>query len=105
MRSSIEKYVPDAAARKDWRASPLLAPSLQGLPPTLFVLAGYDPLCAGGEAYAARLEKEGVTTTIKRFPGQMHGFLSNARFLPKANDAIDEIATVLKAPSSEQSPP
>jgi acetyl esterase len=98
VRSSIERYVPDAAQRKDWRASPLLAPSVKGLPPTLFILAGYDPLCAEGEAYAARLEKEGVATTIKRFPGQMHGFLSNARLLPRANEAIDEIAAALKAP-------
>ena len=99
VRSSIEKYVPDAAQRKDWRVSPLLAPSLKDLPPTLFILAGYDPLCAAGEAYAARLERDGVATTIKRYPGQMHGFLSNARFLPKANDAIAEIAAALKASS------
>jgi acetyl esterase len=98
VRSSIERYIPDAAQRKDWRASPLLASSLKDLPPTLFILAGYDPLCVQGEAYAARLEKEGVAATIKRFPGQMHGFLSNARLLPKANDAIDEIAAALKAP-------
>jgi acetyl esterase len=105
MRGFIEKYVPDAAQRKDWRASPLLAPSLKGLPPALFILAGYDPLCAEGEAYAARLEKEGVAATIKRFPGQMHGFLSNARLLPKANEAIDAIAAALKAPQSAQSLP
>ncbi|HEY3899019.1 MAG TPA: alpha/beta hydrolase [Chthoniobacter sp.] len=107
VRSSIERYVPDAAQRKDWRASPLLAPSLKGLPPTLFILAGYDPLCAEGEAYAARLEKEEVAATIKHFPGQMHGFLSNARLLPKANDAIDEIAAALTAsfrPAIEKGP-
>ncbi|HSI10552.1 MAG TPA: alpha/beta hydrolase [Chthoniobacter sp.] len=96
MREYIEKYVPYVALRKDWRVSPLLAPSLQGLPPALVLLAGYDPLCAEGEAYAARLQKEGVPTTVKRYPGQMHGFLSNAKLLPKANDAIDEIAAVLK---------
>lgn len=96
MRDYIEKYVPYAALRKDWRVSPLLAPSLQGLPPALFILAGYDPLCAEGEAFAARLEKEGVATTVKRYPGQMHGFLSNAKLLPKAYNAIDEIAAALK---------
>jgi acetyl esterase len=96
MRDYIEKYVPYVALRKDWRVSPLLAPSLQGLPPTLVLLAGYDPLCAEGEAYAARLEKEGVATTVKRYPGQMHGFLSNAKLLPKANHAIDDIVAALK---------
>jgi len=73
-----------------------MAPSLEGLPPALFILAGYDPLCAEGEAFAARLEKEGVPTTVKRYPGQMHGFLSNAKLLPKAYDAIDQIAEALK---------
>ena len=97
MRDYIEKYVPYVALRKDWRASPLLAPSLEGLPRTLVLLAGYDPLCAEGEAYADRLKQNGVTVTLKRYPGQMHGFLSNAKLLPKAYEAIDEIAAALKA--------
>ena len=96
MRHFAELYIPDVTQRKNWHASPLLAPSLKDLPPTLVILAGYDPLCAEGEAYAARLEKEGVWTMIKRYPGQMHGFLSNARLLPKANDAIDQIAAALR---------
>ncbi|MEP6671127.1 MAG: alpha/beta hydrolase [Chthoniobacter sp.] len=96
MRTFIGLYVPDVAQRKDWRASPLLASSLKGLPPTFILLAGFDPLRAEGEAYAARLAKEGVPTTVQRYPGQMHGFLSNARLLPKANDAIADIATALK---------
>ena len=90
-------YVPDPVQRKDWRASPLLATSVQGLPPTLFVLAGFDPLAAEGEAYAARLEQSGVKTTVEHFPGQMHGFMSNARLLPKAYDAVKEIGEALKA--------
>jgi acetyl esterase len=101
MRDYIEKYVPYAGLRKDWRASPLLAPSLEGLPPALVLLAGYDPLCAEGEAYADRLQKEGVPTILKLYPGQMHGFLSNAKLLPKAYEAIDEIGAFLN--SAEQS--
>ena len=97
MRWFIDLYVPKAEHRKDWRASPLLAPSLKGLAPALVVLAGFDPLCAEGEVYAARLQKEGVTTTVTRYPGQLHGFLSNGKMLPKANDAIADIAAVLKA--------
>jgi len=97
MRWFIDLYVPDQAQRKDWRASPLLAPSLKGLPPALVLLAGYDPLCAEGEAFAARLEKEGVKTVVKRYPGQIHGFLSNGKLLPRANDAINDIAEVMTA--------
>jgi acetyl esterase len=97
MKWFIDLYIPQAEQRKDWRASPLLASSLKGLPPALVLLAGFDPLCAEGEAYAARLEKEGVKTTVKRYPGQIHGFLSNGKMLPKANDAIEDIAAVMKA--------
>ena len=95
VRAFVAYYVPDIEQRKDWRASPLLASSLKGLPPALVLLAGFDPLDPEGEAYAARLEQEGVTTTVKRYPGQMHGFLSNARLLPKAYDAIKDVAAVL----------
>jgi acetyl esterase len=96
VRMFVGYYVPDVEQRKDWRASPLLAPSLRGLPPTLVVLAGFDPLAAEGEAYVARLEKEGVGTSAKRYPGQMHGFMSNAKLLPRAYQAIEEIAAALK---------
>ena len=97
MQWFIDLYIPKAEQRKDWRASPLLATSLKGLPPALVLLAGFDPLCAEGEAFAAQLEKDGVKTTVKRYPGQIHGFLSNGKMLPKANDAIEDIAAVMKA--------
>jgi len=97
MRAYIEHYVPDAAQRTDWRASPLLAPTLQGLPPALVIVAGFDPFYDEGEAYAARLDKEGVAVTVTRYPGQMHGFVSRAKLLPRAYDAIADIAAVLNA--------
>jgi len=97
MRFYIDAYAPDMAQRKDWRASPMLVKSLKGLPPALIVLAGFDPLCAEGEAYAARLAKEGVATTVRRYPGQMHGFASRAKLLPKAYEAIADMASLLKA--------
>jgi len=96
MRWFIGLYIPDAAQRTDWRASPLLAKNLKGLAPAFVLTAGIDPLCAEGEAYADRLEKEGVPVTKASYPGQLHGFLSNAKWLPKANNAIDEIASALK---------
>lgn len=97
MKWFIDLYVPDKAMRKDWRASPLLAPSLKGLPPALVLTAGFDPLCAEGVAYAKRLAADGVKVTEKSYPGQIHGFLSNGKVLPKANDAIADIAAALKS--------
>jgi acetyl esterase len=97
MRFYIDAYAPDIAQRKDWRASPMFAKSLKDLPPALVLLAGFDPLCAEGEAYAARLAQEGVATTVRRYPGQMHGFASRAKLLPKAYDAVADMAAMLKA--------
>jgi acetyl esterase len=97
MKYYIDAYAPEPAQRKDWRASPLLAASLKGLPPALVLLAGFDPLCAEGEAYAARLAADGVETTVRLYPGQMHGFASRAKLLPKAYDAVADMAAALKA--------
>jgi acetyl esterase len=96
MRWFIDLYVPKAEQRRDWRASPLLAKSLKGLPATLVLLAGFDPLCAEGEAYAERLKAEGNNVKVVSYPGQIHGFLSNGKMLPKANDAIEQITAALK---------
>ena len=97
MRDFIDKYVPDVSQRRDWRCSPLFAPTLKGLPPALVILAGFDPLCDEGEAYAARLQDEGVAVTVSRYPGQMHGFVSRPRLLPKSLDAIADIARFMEA--------
>jgi hypothetical protein len=43
-----------------------------------------------------RLQNVGITA-IFNYPGWMHGFMSNAKLLPKAYDAIEDIAAVLKA--------
>ncbi|MFM9940080.1 MAG: alpha/beta hydrolase [Hyphomicrobiaceae bacterium] len=96
MKWFIDLYIPKVEQRKDWRASPLHASSLKGLPPALVLLAGFDPLCAEGEAYSARLKKDGVEVKNAMYPGQIHGFLSNGKLLPKANNAIDDIAAALK---------
>ena len=97
MRDFIDKYVPDVSQRRDPRCSPLFAPSLKGLPPALVILAGFDPLYDEGDAYAARLKDEGVAVTVSRFPGQMHGFVSRPKLLPKSLDAIAEIASFMEA--------
>jgi acetyl esterase len=96
MRDFIDKYVPDAAQRRDWRCSPMFAESLKGLPPALVILAGYDPLYDEGAAYAARLAADGVAVTVTRYPGQMHGFVSRPKLLPKSLDAIADIAAFMK---------
>jgi acetyl esterase len=77
----FDHYMPDKAARGDWRLSPLRAKSLAGLPPALVVTAGYDPLRDEGRAYAWRLQQEGTVTDLVEFGGMLHGFLSSPMLL------------------------
>jgi acetyl esterase len=70
-----DQYVPEAADRENPYAAPLHA-ELGGLPPTVVVLAGHDPLRDEGIAYADALQAAGVTTVRCPFEGGIHGFMT-----------------------------
>ena len=88
-------YLPDRNTLTDWRASPLLAPSLAGLPPALVLTAGYDPLLDEGRAYAERLSREGVAVEHRQYPDMVHGFLLFGGVLDTANAAVAECSAAL----------
>ncbi len=89
-------YLPRQQDWLDWRASPLLAKSLTGLPPALVMTAGFDPLLDEGKAYADRLAKEGVAVEIRNYPDMVHGFITMGRVLDTANEALADCALILK---------
>ncbi|MBO1075849.1 alpha/beta hydrolase [Roseomonas marmotae] len=88
MRYFIEQYLPAPEQRRDWRASPLRAPSLRGAPPALVLTCGHDPLGEEGRRYARRLEQDGVAVTALHLSDQTHGFLT-------MNKAIRPVAGVM----------
>jgi acetyl esterase len=90
-------YVPAGTDLADLRLSPLLAKSVEGLPPAFVLTAGFDPLRDEGRAYADRLIDAGVKTTYVNYPGTIHGFFSMTRFLKQGLRANDEAASVLGA--------
>ncbi|HTQ77738.1 MAG TPA: alpha/beta hydrolase [Burkholderiales bacterium] len=90
-------YLPREEDWSDWRASPLLAKSLAGLPPALVLTAGYDPLLDEGRAYAERLQKEGVKTEYRNYADMVHGFIVMGRVLDTANAALADCARALRA--------
>jgi acetyl esterase len=86
------QYLPERVERRDPRVSPLFAPSLEGLPPTLVITAEYDPLRDDGEEYARRLEDAGGSVELRRFTGVIHGFFQMTGAVDAAQEAQRAIA-------------
>ncbi len=79
------QYLPRKADLLDWRASPLLAKTLAGLPPAYLITAGYDPLLDEGREYAERMAKEGVEVAYREYSDMVHGFILFGGVLDTAN--------------------
>lgn len=96
MKWFMNNYVRSPEDMADWRASPLFAPSLKGLPPALVLTAGFDPLHDEGRAYADRLKAEGVATEYVCYERQVHGFITMGKVLDEANEAVTLCAKALR---------
>ena len=91
----VGTYLGSQGDAGDWRASPLLAPDLTGLPPSYVLTAGHDVLRDQGQEYGARLRDAGVTVVERDFPGQIHNFVAMPYAIPTAHIAIADIAEFL----------
>jgi acetyl esterase len=96
MKWYIAQYAPTPQAVNDWRASPLLAPWVHSVAPTLIVAAELDPLVDEGEAYARRLRGARVPVDYQVIPGMIHGFLTMGGKVDAANRTIATIAAALR---------
>ena len=96
MRWFIAHYVPETSARKDWRVSPLRAPSLAGVAPAVVVTAGFDPLRDEGDTYARKLREAGVRVDAVCYGGMIHGFMPMGRLIATGNRATSHVATSLR---------
>jgi acetyl esterase len=90
-----DHYIAAPEDVRDWRASPLLAPSLNGLPPCFLTSAGHDPLCDEAFDFAERLRIAGNSVHHRHLPGQVHGYLTLGRIVKEAERSIDAAASFL----------
>jgi len=98
-------YLRSDADRADWRASPLRARDLSGLPNIILLTASHDPLRDEAEAFARRLIEAGVTVTATRALGQIHGFIPMEKLIPAATPAVQELADRLAFELRPAKPP
>lgn len=96
LRWFYERYFAEAAEAETWRASPMFASSLAGLPPFVMVTAGCDPLTDDCLAFAARCEAEGGQVLHRHFDGMVHGFVPLGKFFEQGNEAVRCISSYLK---------
>lgn len=78
MRYVSEVFIRDELDRFDWRASPILAPSLRGLPRTMIVNGEWDVLRDECRAFADRLRDAGVDVTLTLIPEEGHAYSPEA---------------------------
>jgi acetyl esterase len=84
------------ATRREPYASPLLAESLAGMPPTVIYTAELDALRGDGEAYARALSDAGVPVSCLRMIGQNHGSGGFRGYVPAADHLHRDIVATLR---------
>ncbi|HEX4329069.1 MAG TPA: alpha/beta hydrolase [Burkholderiales bacterium] len=80
----------------EYRASPMRAETLAGLPPAYVMVAGHDPLRDEGLDYADLLKEKGVPVTVARADTMPHGFARLFSVSAIAAQHIDAAIAALK---------
>lgn len=96
MRWYWRQYLPNPEAGSDVRASPVEETNLTGLASATIFTAEFDILRDEAEIYARRLETASVPVELKRWPGQIHGFMLMSDLFEDAEQAILEGALALR---------
>jgi acetyl esterase len=91
-----KQYLRTGKDAKDFRFAPLIHDDLSSLPPSLILVAGYDPLRDEGIEYARRLIEAGNRVRLTNYEGMVHGFFLMGGALDAARRAVAESAAALR---------
>ncbi len=80
----------------DYRGSPL-DHDQAGMPPSLIVTAGLDPLRDQGAAYAEKLRAAGVPVEYRNAEGTIHGYINLRKAIPSAQEDVVANLKLLKS--------
>jgi acetyl esterase len=78
--------------------------SQAGMPPTLVLTAGLDPIRDQGRAYAAACIQAGVATVFREAAGNIHGFINLRKAIPSSEDDVRGCVDILKLMIAEAQP-
>lgn len=92
----MSHYLSRPGEASDWRASPMFAEDLSGLPPACVVTAGFDPLRDEGDRYVERLAEAGVPVDAWCEDSLIHGFANMAGVSEGARRAVSRIGDALR---------
>jgi acetyl esterase len=85
-----------AGAEGEPYTAPSATADLRDLPPAVVITAEYDPLRDEGDEYVERLRAGGNDVVVRHYPGQIHGFAFMPAVIPQANDAIQDLAHLIR---------
>jgi acetyl esterase len=91
-----KQYLRSGKEVNDFRFAPLMLDDLSRLPPSLIIVAGYDPLRDEGIDYAKRLIEAGNRVRLSNYEGMVHGFFLMGGAVDAAKRAVAESAQALR---------
>ncbi len=94
-KKAWDLYAPHPA-RNHPDASPMQAGDISALPPTLIIVAEYDPLRDEAVQYAQKLGAAGVDVRLSYYAGMVHGFFQMGGFIDKGKQSIKEVSGFLQ---------
>ena len=70
----------------------LIKADLSGLPPSVVITAGFDPLRDEGQALIDRVRAAGVKVSAHHYPDMIHGFAGLPQGSKRSDEAVDRLA-------------